>query len=355
MARRPQSEAPPLISVDLMSRPRPAIRPSSRANHPADRFYPNRVSSNNGRSTPILGTVFWSPIRSFWFCLMYGGAVLGGYATFQLDALALCLMTSAIALCIGYSVGIHRLLIHNSFQCHRWVEAFFVYIGTLAGLGGPFTLIEQHDIREWAQASPRCHDYFTGRQNLLTDWVWTMYCELQLHYPPVIRYETHLTQNRFYQWLEQTWMFQQLPLAIAFYYYGGWSWVFWGIHVRISLCATLLWLANYLTCRTGQRPLYARNAALQLGNIPMLGLLTMGESWQNNHQNDRNSARFGLRSQQDPGWWLLEALSSAGLVWNITQPKRWAPTPTSRSATEVATPMRAELPQLSSLTKYRKS
>lgn len=252
---------------------------------------------------------------------MYGGALLGGYATFRLDALALCLITSAIALCAGYSVGIHRRLIHSSFQCHRWVETVLVYIGVLAGLGGPFALVERHDIRAWAQSAPRCHSYFIGRQNPITDWIWTIHCELQLHYPPIFRHEERLTQNRFYQWLEQTWMFQQLPLAIAFYYYGGWSWVFWGIYVRISLCATILWLADYLACRIGQRSLYAKNAAIQLGNIPALSLFSMGESWQNNHQNGSYSARFGLRSQIDPGWWFIKLLRSAGLAWNIASPR----------------------------------
>ena len=277
-----------------MSRPKPA-QPYSRAKPQTNESTSGRIDSNNGRSTPILGKVYWAPVRSLWFTLMYGGALLGGYATFRWDALALCLFTSAIALCAGYSVGIHRRLIHSSFQCHIWVEAVLVYIGVLVGIGGPFTLIERHDIREWAQSQPHCHSYFTGRQNPFTDWLWTMHCVLQLQYPPIVRDEPRLTYNKFYQWLEQTWMFQQLPLAIAFYYYGGWSWLFWGIYVRISLCATLIWLADYLACR------------------------------QNNHQDTSYSARFGGRSQLDPGWWLIKGLQSLGLAWNIPQPQALTP------------------------------
>ena len=333
-----------------MSSSKPPNRPYLRGKHRTDVSNTSRIDSNNGCSTPILGRVYWAPARSVWFSLIYGGALLGGYNTFRLDAFALFLVTSAIALCAGYSVGIHRRLIHQSFQCHPWVEAFLVYLGVLAGMGGPFTLIERHDVREWAQSHPRCHDYFTSRRNPLIDWLWTMHCDFQLHYPPAIHYESSLTQNKFYQWLEQTWMFQQLPLAIAFYYYGGWSWVFWGIYVRISVCAILLWLANYLGSWVGQRPLYAKGAAVQLGNIPALGLLTMGESWQNNHQNASYSARFGLRSQLDPGWWFLSGLSKAGLVWNISRPNQWVPPViVSQPAAGVVTPIRDELPQFSKL------
>ena len=298
----------------------------------------SRIDSNKGRSTPIFGSLYWAPIRSAWFTLMYTGAILGGYATFRWDAFALFAMSSAIALCAGYSVGIHRRLIHNSFQCHPWVEAFLVYLGVLVGIGGPFSLVETHDVRDWAQSHSRCHDYFTSRQNPLTDWFWTMHGELQLHYPPVIRYEPRLIQNKFYQWLEQTWMFQQVPIAIAFYHFGGWSWVFWGIYVRISFCATLIWLTHYLTNRVGQRPLFAKGAAIQRGNVPALSLLTMGESWQNNHQNEHHAARFGLNSKQlDPGWWLIKALSHAGLVWNVVQPGRLVPMRAKAISAELST------------------
>ena len=331
-----------------MSSPPPALRPA-----PQTSSQTARIDSNNGHSTPIFGRIYWAPIRSLWFTLMYGGAAIGGYTTFRWDAFALFIMTSAIALCAGYSVGIHRRLIHNSFQCHPWVEALLVYIGVLVGIGGPFALIEQHDIRDWAQSQPCCHDYFIHRRNPLTDWIWTMHCDLQLHYPPLIRYEPKIATNRFYQWLEQTWTFQQLPLAIAFYYLGGWSWVFWGIYVRISVCATLIWLADYLPCHVGHRPLYAKGAAVQRGNIPALGLLTMGESWQNNHQNASYVARFGARSQLDPGWWLLNALSRVGLVWNISTPKQRIVTPASHSTAETIAPITTELPQLLVRNRFR--
>ncbi|MEO0646335.1 MAG: hypothetical protein AAFZ17_09320 [Cyanobacteria bacterium J06650_10] len=59
---------------------------------------------------------------------------------------------------------------------------------------------------------------------------------------------------------------------------------------------------------------------MQLSNLPYAGLLTLGEGWQNNHQSFPDSARFSLYSAQyDPGWWLIKALQSVGLAWNIKQ------------------------------------
>lgn len=256
----------------------------------------------------------------------YTGALLGSYATFQWDAVVLFTITTAITLGAGYSVGLHRCLIHNSFQCSPWLESTLVYLGVLAGIDGPYSLIESHDLRDWAQRQPRCHDYFTSRQNLLVDWVWQIHCDIELHYPPIFRYESRLVSHRFYQWLEQTWMLQQFPWALLFYYFGGWSWVFWGIYLRIAVCVTSRWLIHYCASRWGDRPYWTEAAAVQHHNLPFLGLLSLGESWQNNHQAFPNSARFGIcYGQADPGWWFIQSLGKLGFAWDIQHPQASLP------------------------------
>ena len=248
------------------------------------------------------------------------GALFGGYATFSWDALALCIFTTIITLCAGYSVGIHRLLIHNSFQCPQWLENSLVYLGILVGTEGPYSAIERHDLQEWAQRQPSCHSYFSHSQNPFIDWLWTLHCDIQLTYPPILRYEPRVAQNSFYQWLEQTRILQQLPWAVAFYHFGGWSWVFWGIYVRIALCANLQWATQYLSYRWGDSPRGIKGSAIQRRNLRKLGLLTLGEGWLNNHQAIPTSARYILDDKQyDPGWWLILALQSVGLAWNIKQ------------------------------------
>ena len=264
----------------------------------------SRVDPNSGRSSPVFGRVYWSSTKSIWMTLVSMGAILGGYATFSWSALLLCLSMSAVILCAGYSVGIHRRLIHNSFECPQWLENFLVYLGVLGSTVGPYSAIEQHDLQDWAHRQPKCHRYFSHRQNPLLDWYWTLHCDIQLECPPIVRYEPRVSQNHFYQWLEQTKKLQQLPLAIALYYFGGWSWVFWGIYVRIFLCANVQWLTQYLAHNWGDRPRKLSNVSVQLKNLPFAGLLTLGEGWQNNHQAFPSSARFSFYPKQyDPGRW----------------------------------------------------
>jgi stearoyl-CoA desaturase (delta-9 desaturase) len=62
-------------------------------------------------------------------------------------------------------------------------------------------------------------------------------------------------------------------------------------------------------------------AAVQGRNIRFTSLLTMGESWHNNHHAFPGSARLGLfAGEWDPGWWVLMVLRRLGLVWSVRLP-----------------------------------
>ena len=74
----------------------------------------------------VFGKVIWSPIKSIWISIM---CLLGIYAIiyeFSLENLLIFLITTAITLCFGHSLGMHRRLIHQSYQCPKWLEYLFV-------------------------------------------------------------------------------------------------------------------------------------------------------------------------------------------------------------------------------------
>ena len=272
-------------------------------------------------ANPCRGRVIWSPIKSIWIVSMYAGAMIGGWLTFSGEMFWLFAITSVFTLCAGHSVGMHRRLIHNSFKCPQWLEYTLVYFGALIGLAGPFSIIYMHELRDWSQRQPRCHDYFASRQPLLKDWFWLLNCNIRLEHPPSIRYEARIMDDRFYHLLEKTRYLQQLPWAIAFYALFGWGGVFWGICVRVSVCTTGHWLMGYIAHRWGHRQWDVAGAGVQGYNVPGCGLITMGECWHNNHHAYPDSAKLGLAPyQSDPGWWLISLLHRLGLAWDIQQP-----------------------------------
>jgi fatty-acid desaturase len=282
---------------------------------------PLRIAADK-HTDPVEGRVRWDPAKSVWIGAMTLAALLLGPVFFSWSAFALFLVSSAITLCFGHSVGMHRRLIHESFECPLWLERICVYLGTLVGMAGPVGMIRIHDFRDWAQRQPQCHDYFCHRKSIWRDAWWQLHCELVLARPPRFQLEPRIAGDRFYAFVERSWMLQQLPWVLLFFALGGWSWVVWGIAVRVSVCVTGHWLIGHFAHRQGGQSWIVEGAAAQGYNIAAAGLISMGESWHNNHHAFPGSAKLGLfPGQADPGWWLIRCFAALGLASRIVTPE----------------------------------
>ena len=280
----------------------------------------HRIQAQDATSV-VRGTVRYSPIKSLWFTGMAAAAAVGGAMTFTWQALAVFLGATASVLLLGHSLGSHRKLIHGSFDCPPWLERFLVWMGVQVGLAGPLGLLQQHELRDYAQRLPDCHPYLRHGAGFWRDAWWQLHCELRLEHPPALKLEPRIAANRFCRFLERTWMLQQLPPALLLYALGGWGFVFWGVCARITAGVFGHWLIGHFAHNHGAMHFHVDGAAVQGRNIRWTSLLTMGESWHNNHHAFPGSARLGLAAGEwDPGWWMLVVLHKAGLVWNIRLP-----------------------------------
>lgn len=280
-------------------------------------------------ASPIDGTVHWSPVNSMWLGSMTLVTLIFGPFTLAWDTAALFFASCGLTLCLGHSLGMHRRLVHNSYDCPLWLEYFFIYCGTLVGMAGPLTMVRTHDTRDWAQRQPQCHDYFAHRQSFWVDAWWQLHCKMTLVRPPVFAPEARIANDKFYKFLERTWMLQQLPVALALYFAGGWAWVVWGVCARVATCVTGHWLVGHFAHRQGHQTYLVDDAGVQGHNIGLGGLgglITMGECWHNNHHAFPGSAKLGLHAgQHDIGWWVLCLLQKIGLVRNLRLPSNLPP------------------------------
>lgn len=268
------------------------------------------------------GRVVLAPAKALW----NGGLLVSALAlaplTFTVDSLLVFVVTTYATLLLGHSVGMHRRVIHKSFDCSKWLERVLVYLGVVVGMAGPFGLLRVHDVRDWAQREPHCHDFFAHRRPLWLDAFWQLACKFEFERSPAFAIEPELEHDGWYRWLERTWMLQQLPIAALLFSLGGLPWVVWGVCVRVPVSVIGHWVVTFYTHNPGPGRWLVPDAGVQASNLPGYGVLTMGECWHNNHHAFPESARIGLqRGESDPGWWVIRALHKIGWVTRVGLPR----------------------------------
>jgi fatty-acid desaturase len=273
-------------------------------------------------ASPVRGRVVIAPAKAAWNLGMLAATLVLAPLVFSWSALVVFLVLTYATLLLGHSVGMHRRFIHRSFDCPKWLERLLVWLGTVVGMAGPLGILRIHDLRDWAQREPDCHDFFSHRRSLLVDAWWQLTSRFEFERPPRFAIEPEFTRDPFYVWLERTWMLQQLPLALVLFALGGWSWVVWGIFVRVCVSVIGHWTVTYLTHNPGPGRWHVHGAGVQATDLPGYGLVTMGECWHNNHHAFPESARIGLEpGELDPAWWVIRALHRVGLVTRVGLPR----------------------------------
>lgn len=282
------------------------------------------IRIDDRQSSTIDGRVTLDWPKLTWNIIMIGGSLLAPFFV-SLSSVFLFLALSYVTLLLGHSVGMHRMMIHRSFETPPWLRKFLIFLGTLVGMGGPSRIISVHDIRDWAQRQPHCHDYFSHRRHFLQDLSWQLFCKFKFDTPPKVLIEDRLAKDPFIQFLDQSWFGLQALLAVLLFVIGGVDWVIWGVCLRVFVSVAGHWTVTYICHNPGPGRWDVIDAGVQASDIPgyVAGLLTHGECWHSNHHAFPESACIGLeKGQIDPAWAVIKTLKTFGLAWSVGQPRQ---------------------------------
>lgn len=277
---------------------------------------------HGGDASAVDGKPVLDVKKAIWNWLMIAGALVLAPMTFTWSALAMAGALTYGTLLVGHSACMHRMMIHKTYQCPKWLERVLIYVGVLVGMAGPFSILRIHDLRDWAQRQGQCHDFFAHRRGYLQDIFWQLTCRFEFAQPPRFTIERELAEDRWCRFFESTWRLHQLPLAGLLYLAGGWPWVVWGICVRVSISIVGHWTITYFCHNPGPGTWRVKAASVQASNISGIGILTYGECWHNNHHAFPESARIGLEEgQADPSWLFINWLGKIGWARDIGLPR----------------------------------
>jgi len=158
------------------------------------------------------------------------------------------------------------------------------------------------------------------------DGWWNLHCQLVLAHPPKFDPGPGIADDKFYSFLQRSWMLHQIPVAVLLFWLGGAPWLVWGVIVRVAVGVHMHWLVGYICHVKGSQDWLVDDGAIQAHNVSWAALPSMGESWHNNHHAFPASARHGLYPGQiDIGFAFIRLLARLGLAWNVQVPEHLPP------------------------------
>lgn len=239
---------------------------------------------------------------------------------------------------LGINIGYHRLLTHRGFACPRWVECTLTILGVCCREGTPLSWVAVHRMHHQHSDAP------TDPHSPRASFFWS-HMGWFLVYDPAVwnigtydKYARDLLRDRFVKNLEKprAWRRIQFAQVMVFLLLGatvgaiateswlgalrmGLSWLVWGVFVRTVVVWHITWSINSVTHLWGYRNYETRDDSR---NNLLVGLVSNGEGWHNNHHAQPRAAAHGNR------WWELDvsfitiwALEKLGLAWDVVRPK----------------------------------
>ena len=216
---------------------------------------------------------------------------------------------------LGITVGFHRLAAHRSFEANKLVEYFFILLGTLACQGGPSDWIGLHRIHhKYSDTHEDPHD--SNKGFFWSHLQWMMHeCPSQGDIP---RFAKDIQDDPFYKFCHNFMVPIQVALGLAIFFWGGWSYVVWGVFVRLVVVFHCTWFVNSATHKFGYQSHESNDYSR---NCWWVALLTFGEGWHNNHHAYQYSARHGLAWWEiDISWMIIRSLEIVGLADKVKLP-----------------------------------
>ena len=266
------------------------------------------ISSNPNKT----GAISWN--TTIFMILFHVGAIA---ALFMLSwrAIPVALVLWWISGSLGVGMGFHRLLTHRGYKTPKAVEYFLTFCGLLALEGGAINWVVTHRIHH---ANTDSHgDPHTPRDGAW--WAhmgWILRGTGQQHDDQVMqRYAPDLMKDPVHVWLNRLYWVPLALSGVVLFAFGGWSMLFVGTFLRVTIGLHATWLVNSATHMWGTRRFETTDDSK---NSWWVALLTFGEGWHNNHHAHPRAARHGLHWYEiDVNWYGIRALQFLGLARSI--------------------------------------
>ena len=235
---------------------------------------------------------------------------------------------------VGIACGNHRYLSHKSFAPNTRLKQLLVILGSMAGQGPPILWAAFHrrhhqcTDKDGDPHSPNLHGHgVTGKARgvLHAAFSWMarhQYPNPMVYAPDLIR-DTDIgwVNKHYYKWVV---LAMVIPAAMEFAVtgtlYGALTGFLWGWGVRAFVLNSVIGYINSFNHLVGVREFVTSDNSR---NQWWMTLITLGESWHNNHHAFPGSAHAALKPWRlDVTYGLIKVCERLGWVTNVKVPAR---------------------------------
>ncbi|AEI62014.1 acyl-CoA desaturase [Corallococcus macrosporus] len=296
---------------------------ATRLEHPAPLPVEGRAHGPEARKAhlvpPEVGTLRFDPARTLWLWAMLIPGVTVGLPAATPTTVAVSLLLTVATLCLGHSVGLHRGVIHRTYEAGPLTRGVLAYLFVLSGLGGPLSWARLHAVRDYWQSRPDCPRYFAYGHSMVRDFGWNLHLRFEAADGRALaRLPSDVLTDPWLRFLERTWPLHVLGLSGVVLAALGPEAVALCVCARTAASIIGHWAVGYAAHVWGERRYTLPGAAESGTNSWVLGVLSFGEGFHNNHHAFPCSARMGQKPHElDLGWWAIRALRRLGLVRDV--------------------------------------
>jgi stearoyl-CoA desaturase (Delta-9 desaturase) len=267
------------------------------------------------------------PVFSWWtlglFCAIAAATVVGiplygyyiGFTLFDWMLFLVMYMVTGMGITVGY----HRLVSHQSFECPDWVKRCLLIAGGWALQNSALIWCADH-IRHHARTDTDEDPYNVTRGFWHSHCGWLFYdtphrtekYEVRLRRDPVI-----LWQHRYYWVIVVSGL--AIPFVLGVLWHGGWmggvSALLLGGLLRMFMVLNSTFTINSLCHMIGSQPHSSKDSSRDSW---LISFVSFGEGYHNYHHTYARDYRNGPQWYNfDPSKWIIYTLSVMGLASNL--------------------------------------
>jgi stearoyl-CoA desaturase (Delta-9 desaturase) len=220
---------------------------------------------------------------------------------------------------MGITVGYHRLIAHQAFECPDWVKRCLLVAGGWALQNSALVWCADH-IRHHARTDTDEDPYN------VTKGFWHSHCGWLFYETPhrTAKYEVRLRRDPVILWQHRYyWMIVlsglAIPFALGVVWHGGWmggvSALLMGGLLRMFMVLNSTFTINSLCHMIGSQPHGTQDSSRDSW---LISFVSFGEGYHNYHHTYARDYRNGPQWYNfDPSKWIIYTLSSVGLASNL--------------------------------------